>query len=368
MRRIIAILAWVAAAAALVSCKENNPFELNVPPTIDVTSGADIAFKAIGGSGAIEVEPVEGQLSVTTAQSDWCHLSVSGNRIEVSVDPYDGLESRYAVLDMKAGNASGQTIVHQFGVIIKEYAWKDVTVKNPAQDLTFPYDADETPVVPTCDADWVTFTVTPDKLVAHVTENAAKDYREALVHWALGSITGEFVIGQFDLADAGLLGTWTWHGYHNRKTDYPMTSTLTEKADGTYHLTMDYSSKTSSSAIDINLEIDGLYLEKNRLMLPLGGYAGTYTMENLRTGVKTVYYAFPLFATESGRITFEEATTEGALPLVISRDAETGNWQAVADPDAYPDLTFRFEMWETRDHEDISRSGLVLYNISMVKE
>lgn len=368
MRRIIAILAWVAAAAALVSCKENNPFELIVPPTIDVTSGADIAFMAIGGSGAIEVAPVEGQLSVTTAQSDWCHLSVSGNRIEVSVDPYDGLESRYAVLDMKAGNASGQTIVHQFGVIIKEYAWKDITVKNPAQDLTFAYDADETPVVPTCDADWVSFTVTPDKLVAHVKENASKDYREALVHWALGSISGEFIIGQFDLADAGLLGEWTWHGYHNGRTDYPMTSILTEKADGTFHLKMDYSSRTSSSAIDIKLEIDGLYLEKNRLMLPLGSYAGTYTLENLRTGVTTVYYAFPLFATGTGRLAFEDATTNGALPLVISRDGETGAWQAVADPDAFPGQTFRFEMWENRNHEDISRSGLILSNISMVKD
>ena len=368
MRRIIAILAWVAAAAALVSCKENNPFELIVPPTIDVTSGADIAFKAIGGSGAIEVAPVEGQLSVTTAQSDWCHLSVSGNRIEVSVDNYDGLESRYAVLDMKAGNASGQTIVHQFGVIIKGYAWKDITVKNPAQDITFAYDADETPVVPTCDANWVSFTVTPDKLVAHVKENAGKDYREALVHWALGSITGEFVIGQFDLADAGLLGEWTWHGYHNGKTDYPMASILTENADGTFHMKMDYSAKTSSSAIDINLDIDGLYLEKNRLMLPLGGYAGTYTLENLRTGVKTVYHAFPLFAAGSGRLLFEDAITEGALPLVISRDAETGTWQAVADPEAYPDHTFRFEMWDNRNHEETSRSGLVLSNISMVKD
>ena len=368
MRRIIAILAWVAAAAALVSCEENNPFELNVTPTIDVTSGADIAFKAIGGSGAIEVAPVDGQLSVTTAQSDWCHLSVSGNRIEVSVDQYDGLESRYAVLDMKAGNASGQTIVHQFGVIVKEYAWKDVTIKNPAQDLTFAYDADETPVVPTCDADWVSFTVTTDKLVAHVAENASKDYREALVHWALGSITGEFVIGQFDLADAGLLGEWTWHGYHNGKTDYPMTSNLTENADGTYRLKMNYSSKTSSSQIDIKLDINGLDLEKNRLMLPLGSYAGTYTLQNLRTGVTTVYYAFPLYATGTGRLTFEEAVTEGALPLVISRDKETGAWKAVADPDAYPGQTFRFEMWENRSHEDISRSGLILSNISMVKD
>ena len=111
MKRIHTLFALVAAAAALVSCREDNGFVLNVPKTIDVTSGADIAFKAIGGSGAIEVAPTVGQLEAATAQSDWCHLSVSGNRIEVSVDAYDGLESRYAIVDMKAGNATGQTIV-----------------------------------------------------------------------------------------------------------------------------------------------------------------------------------------------------------------------------------------------------------------
>ena len=367
MRRNIAILALVAAAAAFVSCREDNGFVLNVPKTIDVTSGADIAFKAIGGSGAIEVAPTEGQLEAVTAQSDWCHLSVSGNRIEVSVDGYDGLESRYAIVEMKAGNATGQTIVQQFGVIVKEYAWKDITVKNPAQDITFPYDADETPVVPTCDADWITFTVTPDKLVAHVSENVDKDYREALVHWALGSVEGEFVIGQFDLADAGLLGAWTWHGYHNGKTDYPMATILSENADGTYRMKMDYSSRSSSSAIDINLQIDGLRLEKNRLMLPLGVYAGTYTLQNLRTGVTTVYYAYPLFASGTSRLMFDEAVTENALPLVISKNAETGAWQAVADTDGYPYMTFRFEMWDNRDHENVSRSGLILSNVSMEK-
>ena len=129
-----------------------------------------------------------------------------------------------------------------------------------------------------------------------------------------------------------------------------MTSILTENADGTFHLKMDYSSRSSSSAIDINLQIDGLWLEKNRLMLPLGVYAGTYTLQNLRTGVTTVYYAYPLFASGSSRLMFEDAVTENALPLVI-----------------YPDMTFRFEMWDNRDHENVSRSGLILSNISMEK-
>ena len=199
MKRNIAILALVAAAFAFVSCQEDKGFELNVPPTVDVTSGANITFKAIGGSGTIEVAPAEGQLQAMTAQDSWCHLTVSGNRIEVSVDPYDGLESRYAIIDMKAGNATGQTIVQQFGVIVKSYTWKDFTVKNGRQSVEFTYDANESVVQATSDQDWVTFDATPEVFTVHVAQNPGTDYREALVRWTIGEVSGEFTVGQFDL-------------------------------------------------------------------------------------------------------------------------------------------------------------------------
>ena len=360
-------IAFFTVLATIFSCAEKNTYEEIVLPTVDVTAGADLAFKAIGGTGSIEIAPLEGQLQATTDQSSWCHISVSGNKIDVTVDSYEGLESRYAVINMTAGKATGKTIVQQFGLIVKGYSWKDITVKNKAQDITFPYDADETPVEPTCSADWITFSVTPDKLVAHVNENAAKEYREAEVLWKLGSLTGSFTIGQFDMADAGLLGAWEWHGYHNGKTDYPMEATLSETGDGLYNLKMNYSSSTSSTTITIDLDVDGLYLERDRLMLPLGSYAGTYTTKNNRTGATTTYYAFPLYASGTARLQYKDAVIDGALPLVIGKN-DQGGWQAVADPDAYPSMTFRFEMWDNTDHEGTSRSGLILSDISMVKQ
>ena len=163
MKRYLINLALLALA--VTACETQTPFEQLVPPTVDVTTGADIAFKAIGGQGTIEVAPVEGSLQAVTAQSDWCHLSVSGNQIHVEVDPYDGLESRYAIIDMSAGNATGKTIVQQFGVIVKSYTWKDMTVKNNSQTLEFPYDANGSQVRATSDADWLTFETTPEKLI-----------------------------------------------------------------------------------------------------------------------------------------------------------------------------------------------------------
>ena len=363
MKRYLINLALLALA--VTACETQTPFEQLVPPTIDVTTGADIAFKAIGGQGTIEVAPVEGSLQAVTAQSDWCHLSVSGHQIHVEVDPYDGLESRYAIIDMSAGNASGKTIVQQFGVIVKSYSWKDVTVKNNSQTLEFPYDANGSQVRATSDADWLTFETTPEKLIVHVAANPSADYREADVHWSIGQVTGTILIGQFDLS-AGLLGEWEWHGAQQpNNRDFPMEADLEESDNGNYSLSLSY--KTSS--VEIALKIDGLTLEGNRLMLPLGSYVGTYKM--IRTG--TVYYAYPLLAPGATRINFYEGTTTGKVPFVLAKD-ESGQWTATSDMSAFAkDLLFRFEMWNQQPFEDerpegLSSSGLVLKGIYLQKK
>ena len=360
-RYLFTLLATLAAA---VACDPGKTFEQLVPPTIDVASGADIAFKAVGGKGSIQIVPVEGTLQVQTAQSDWCHLSVSGNTINVEVDEYDGLESRYAVVEMTAGNATGKTIVHQFGVIVKDFAWKDVTVKNGKQDIVFPYDANGTTVRVSTDQNWLSFDATDEKLTIHVAENPSADYREALVHWALGTMTGTITVGQFDLAEAGLLGDWAWHGNQQpNNRDFPMEATLEEAGNDRYTLSIHYSTNT----VGIDMKIEDVLLETNKLMLPLGRFSGTYTMK--RTGV--VLHAYPVVAAGTNRIYFNDAVTEGAVPFVLQKD-ETGTWKAVSDMAAFPDMMFRFEMWSAPaagedEHEDLSSSGLILTGMNMVK-
>jgi len=360
-------IAYFTILAALLSCTEKNEFEQIVLPTVDVTTGADIAFKAIGGSGYIEIAPVEGQLQATTDQSDWCHLTVSGDRIDVKVDPYEGLESRYAVVNMTAGKATGKTIVHQFGVIVKEYAWKDITVKNDAQTVEFPYDANGNVVKAESDQDWVTFEATDEKMIIHVAQNPTTDYREALVHWSIGQVTGEITVGQFDLEAAGLLGKWTWHGKQQpNNRDFPMEATLTETGDGVYSLAFAY----STTSVEIDMKVEGVTLQANKLMLPLGKLAGTYAMK--RTGV--VYDAYPVVAAGTARIEFNDAITTGAVPFVLGKN-DAGVWQAVSDMTAWPGMLFRFEMWdqpedeeEDEPHDGISASGLILADTYMEKK
>jgi hypothetical protein len=360
MKRIYTGIILSLALAAGWSCGKTDEdlYKLNVKPEVTVVSGADIAFKAIGGNGYIEVEGLEGALEATTQSSSWCHLTVEGNKIKVEVDEYTGLESRYAVVDMKSGEAEGKTIVHQFGIIVKSFSPHDIAFKNAAGQIELPYDANESVVQATTDADWVVLDNSdPTRLTIKVADNPSKEYREAEVHWFIGEMKGSFFVSQFDLADAGLLGEWDWHGKQTgNNRDFPMSAVLIEEEDGTYTLDIDY----ATSAVTIDISIPGVTLAKNNLQIPLGAYVGTYDTKNAS------YKAFTMVEEGNARTTYAHAITEGVFRLSLAMQ-ENGSWRATAIEEDYPEKNFRFEMWTSESHTGTSSSGLILKEIYMEK-
>ena len=362
MKRLYTGIILSLALAAGWSCDKNGEdlYKLNVKPEVTVVSGADIAFKAIGGDGYIEVDGLQGSLEATTQSSSWCHLTVDGNKIKVVVDEYTGLESRYAVVNMKSGEAEGKTIVHQFGIIVKDFAPYDVAFRNGAGKKAFHYDANETVVQATTDADWIVLdnTTYADSLIVKVADNASKDYREAEVHWNIGEMKGSFFVSQFDLAEAGLLGEWKWHGKQTgNNRDFPMDAVLKEEEDGTY--TLGLGTQTSSMTIDFS--ITGVTMARNNLLLPLGASVGTYTTRSAK------YYAFTMVEEGNARTTYDHAITSGVYRLALTK-AENGTWKATAIEEDYPDKFFRFEMWTSDAHKGASGSGLILKEIYMDKQ
>lgn len=361
MKRIYTGIILSFALVAGWSCDKSDEdlFKMNVKPEVTVVSGADIAFKAIGGNGYIEVDGLQGTLEATTQSASWCHLTVEGNRIKVEVDEYTGLESRYAVVQMKSGEAEGKTIVHQFGIIVKSFSPRDLAFKNTAGQMEIPYDANETIVQATTDANWVVLDNSdPTCLIVKVAENPSKEYREAEVHWFIGEMKGTFFVSQFDLADAGLLGEWQWHGKQTgNNRDFPMTANLYEAADGTYNLDLDY----TTSSVTIDITIPGIILAKNNLLIPLGIPVGTYTTRTAN------FYAFTLVEEGNSRTTYAHAITEGVFRLSLAKQ-DNGTWRATALEDEYPERNFRFEMWTTETHEGTSGSGLILKEIYMDKQ
>ena len=365
MKRLYTGIILSIALVAGWSCDKNETdlYKQNVKPEVSVVSGADIAFKAIGGDGYIEVEGLQGNLEATTQSSSWCHLTVDGNKIKVVVDEYTGLESRYAVVEMKSGEAEGKTIVHQFGIIVKSFSPRDIAFRNAADETDISYDANETALLATTDADWITLDYSSlNHLVIKVAENASKEYREAEVHWSIGEMKGSFYVSQFDLADAGLLGDWTFYAVNAANgrafSYYPLDAVLSEASNGTYTLKI----TKQSGNVDVDYNITGLILQKNRLMLPLGERIGTH-----KPNQNNQYQVFPLFAAGTSPVLYENAVTSGYFPFAIEKDNETGVWQATGDTSSFGDLVFRFEFWSDKNHTGTSNSRTALKDIYMIK-
>ena len=354
MKKIISIILTLTTILVFNSCREKT-IDVVVPQLITVSSGADIAFKAIGGEGDIEVEATSAQLQVTTDQADWCHLTVSGNKIHVVTDANDALESRYAVLNMQAGEATGKTIVHQYGIIVREFEGaEDQIVKNKAQDIVLPYDANETVIVATTDADWLTLDCKPEQLVIHVSENETKEFREAKITWAFGQMTDSFMITQFDAKDAGLLGSWSWTSTNaSNNRSFPMTAALSQDEDGTVKMNLVYSTY-GNWTFEVKVG--------KAIQIPLGAYLGEYHAGS------TNRFVYALAAAGTGVTTYENAVHEGFFNLTLSKDATSGKWTATAENPDLDGKNFRLEMWNTETPEGNSASRIALKNIKMTQD
>lgn len=338
------------AVFSVNSCRrDNDVFSYAVPELIKVTSGADLAFKAKGGNGDISVSNLKGPLQVKTNQSAWCHLDVENDIIHVVVDKHDGLESRYAVVEMTAGEATGKTIVHQYGVILRSFSPENVTFKNTADQIEFPYDANESLIEAETTADWITLLPDSEKLLIKVSENEAKEYREGDVNWFIGDMKGSFTIAQFDPKDAGYLGQWDMIAYSGSgfKTKNQMSATLSENGDN-YSLNIVYSTMNVTFPVK---------LDKNNLLLELGGMIG-------RRGN---YFVFPLVGTGTTATTYDANIHEGYYPIYIHKD-DDGNWVGNDNLDEFgTNMNFRFEMWNSEEHTGNSNSRLVVRNIQITK-
>lgn len=353
---------YIFFALCAMSCVRDNLYEQLVNPPIKVVEGADLAFYAAGGEGYIKIEDTKETLTAKT-ESPWCHITVGeNNKIDVKVDQNAGLESRYAVVLLSAGESNGKTIIHQYGVIVKDFDTSNRSFNNAARDFSIPYNAHESLMEINCEDDWVSTTVSTKEILVHLDENADKTYRESEISWNVGAMKGSFTISQFDIAEAGLLGAWKWTSTQSNNRAFPMTGELKkQESDGSdtsyYTLTM------SHATYALSLEIKNITMYKNMLMIPLGQPSGKYTLQGKDLVV------FPIIASGTVALTYDAAITSGALPFVLEK-GDDGIWKATADNSSYmPTTYFRLEAWADENHEGTSTSRFSLKtNIVLTKD
>ena len=353
MKRILYCLSAALTAGLLLSCHQEDP-EPQQENNIEILNG-EISFQPDGGTEIIRVK-ASGAISAQ-ADKDWCAVSVEGDdQVRVTAPSYDGIETRYAYVDIRCGDETVGVIIHQFGVIVRSFEASDLFLKNAPAEFTFEYDANAT-MCANANVDWIHTKVEGKTLSVTVDRNEGMQSRTGTVKWEIGAMTDSFNITQFDPAESGLLGEWTWNAV--RVTDnsrLELAANLTEAGEGSYELTLQ-SDNMDFKFTDVRM--DGIVLQ-----IPLGQEIGTY-----RTSSST-YYAFCLLAPDTKAITYTNvnAVRTGYYTFDLHFDTENQTWTATARESEYPNKNFRFEYWKTSAHTGNSSSRTVLKSIVLNKQ
>ena len=353
MKKTIYSLCILLAASLAWSCHPET-VEPGQKDSLQILNG-EISFQPDGGQETIQLKAS----GPVTAQADqpWCTISVEGgDRIHVEVPAYGGIETRYANISLRCGEAMADVIIHQFGVIVKSFAATDLFLKNAAAQFQFPFEANAA-MTASSDADWIHPEVDGDVLTVTVDQNKGKQSRTGNVHWAIGSFNDSFAITQFDPAESGLLGNWNWTSVRvNNGKELSLDANLAEKEAGQYELTL--------TSDNMNFKIGGVLTDGAVLRIPLGSEIGTYA-----ANASTTYRAFCLLAPGTSAVTYNNvnAVTTGYYTFDLSYDESADKWTATARESEYQGKNFRFEYWRTSAHEGNSASRTVLKDIVLTK-
>ena len=196
MKKYLNMMLALSGAVLLYSCSTQEPdgSQYAASPSIEIVSKDDV-FPSEGGTGTIVVNTRE----TVTAASDrtWLTVSVSGRSIYLTATENETLESRYASVSIKAGEAASEITVQQFGVT-SELMWES--------SYDFPYGGDELSLgfsesgvirvtVPE-GKDWISVDVEDKVLTITTSPNAYKASREGKVRFSAGEKVREVGVVQ----------------------------------------------------------------------------------------------------------------------------------------------------------------------------
>ena len=169
MKKLLSILLSLVAAMGVFSCqteKDADGSQYLPGPALEIVS-KDVIFTPQGGSGSIVVNTQETLTAVT--DRPWAVLSVSGNRVTVTVNRNESLESRYATIQLFAGTATAEIQAQQFG-INSAHAWDDTyTFPYGGGELDLPYAENGTVWVDVSEVDWIMAVVDQENHLIHFT-------------------------------------------------------------------------------------------------------------------------------------------------------------------------------------------------------
>lgn len=352
MKRIFILFASIPLLFA-AGCASDEP-DYQLAQKVEIVS-ADLAYAPGGGTGTI-VTKATGTLTATSSV-DWCSVSVSGPNVNVSVAPYDGLENRYAKIEIKSQDGSSAVTLHQYGMYLDLSVAEDFyhvddiggKVEIPLEHFNFVPDG-------VADVDWLSSELAGDVLVIKAKDNTTGEMRSGNITIGEKTIT----VDQWSF-DKFFAGEYTWRG----------TTTLT----GSTYASMKVSIKDFDS-VDETCAIVFDELENCEIRVPFdtrthtirinaGLYAGEITYKEAPAYIYTMVYADGYVAWGS----------DYYVDYPLTRDTETGKWSAkLTDRGSYPGKNISaiyFELFKAKSLSSANRHkvnyGKRLYNSTLTQ-
>lgn len=198
MKKYISIFAAALAAISISSCRQDNPdgSQYAPVPQLELSVGV-VQFTYDGGKQTITADTKE---TVTaTSDRDWLAVeSINGSSITLNAQARadESLETRYAVVTIKAGNAQKRLQVFQFG-LTSDQIWKSsYDFAKAGGTLELKYRQSGSVFLDVEGGDWLDAVSAEGKLTITVAANATGIAREGIINWRCADVSRTIAIHQ----------------------------------------------------------------------------------------------------------------------------------------------------------------------------
>lgn len=301
-------------------------------------------FSPDGGVGFLIIDSESG----FKARSDraWCSLSVEKDSVTLSVEPYDGMDSRYAAVVVKneAGD-SVNVIVHQFGAVIQSIDASGAYCNNEGGNVLIAYKANMTPKV-VSSVDWAVPTLVEGGIDVAFSKNVTGSFRKGYIACTLGPESYEIPVAQLDSTDILGVKNWEFFGVQSVGDTLKLAVTITRKMTG-------YGVKFTGT--DISWSYDAKVVG-NKFAIPLGTSIGRYKPASVN------YYVIPVVAEGTDPLNAGDGIDTGYFFIPLDKASADAKWEGKVE-----NANLRFDFWTLASRTSPSEGGF-RFNDVIIKQ
>lgn len=231
MKHLFNIISLLAIVCMAGSCGDKG-YDVSETPTFTIHN-ADVQYPAAGGSGTIDIELIGRGTPTVTAEKNWCHATISGSTITVSVDGHADSYSRESALTISLGGYTRTIGLYQGGMYfyVSNEGYGELGY-NEGDQLRIPLTRDGDMNILVGEVpDWVSASVSGNELIITALEKNGWSKRSGTVSMQVGSQskTATFVQTEHPLDYDSYLGTWLMTSYD--ASSKPQENTITFSVD-----------------------------------------------------------------------------------------------------------------------------------------